>query len=330
MVKKIFSLLKLIIFNVLLIILLIEITFHLVPTAMPDFPQWNYTAHYYDYKRVLNNIDNVGHQKPAIFFLGDSFVRGAEVLRGKEWVALLQKKHRDYEMVNMGFGGSSQVEEWVLFEYYVIHSGAKVYAICLRVAENDILSENLRHEQIYQESGKKPFLNRLRKQMDNPKKFGEFRHFLHIHSCTYRLIKYVMKGTTQYLRNPEEIPSGLLKVGNIYTHKTLPIRTQTRLSSEKEEQHMRSIAVTREYLEKFLTFSRENQIPLIFLYLPTKKVVYEDDVAKMQNAVIRGELKGLRFLEGVAAVLVVEEGNIDNKKVFKFLTQMHQFKIDLT
>ena len=253
-----------------------EVGLAFFPTLMPDFPQWNYTAHYYEYEKVLEDIDQVGHDRPAMFFLGDSGVRGAEVQRGYEWISLLQEAIPQYEMVNMGFGGSSQVEQWVIFKHYVLSSKAKVNWVFLDVTEGDIDSENLAHREIFLEGGEAPFLSRLGRQFENNKRFGRYRRFLDRYSCFYRLMKYAMFGTSNYLEKPEDIVKEMIQTGETFVPKNIFLQPGETVEGASRQLSSKALTATYEYLDKFKNYAKGSGVKLGLIYFATKTDIYRD------------------------------------------------------
>lgn len=284
------------VFSLILFFVMIEIVFRVFPEVMPDFPQWNYSQHYRSYMDLLEDIDLVGKKKKAICFVGDSFVRGAEVKYGKDWVSLLQKDYSDYEMVNMGFGGSTQVEEWVLFKHYIFGSEAKISGIVLGIMESDILRENYVHQQIYIKSGHQPFVNRLNSQWSiEGKSFGRLRQLLDMYSCSYRLGKFALFGTSNYLDPLEGEHPGLVKIGHTYVPKNKPQAASVR--DESESRSDVSLSITKKYCDKFLDYTRERDIPFYIIYFPSKVEIYDEELARIFGVKSTRKFKGLSYIE---------------------------------
>jgi len=297
---------SLIVVNLLFLILFIEIAFHFSPTLMPDFPRWNYAMHYYDFQRqVLDRRDRLGHERPAIFLLGDSFTRGAEVPRGKEWIALLQKRFRGCALINMGLGGSSTLEETILFRHHILSSKAGISAVVLIFNRTDFF-DNSKHQRRLQKEGDRPFLDRLARQCTAGYPQNALANFISRFSCTYRLFPYLLS----LLSHGNALQKPAPESGTLYIAKpglwTGPLPSANTLTAQ-------DIALSITWIEELRDIAISHRVPFLLVYLPMKEETYE------------AELRHLQALPPSAVPF--EENRI---LLFRYLQRDHIPTIDLT
>lgn len=125
------------------------------------FPKKNYQASFKGYKKISVQSNSLGFRdaerknkkvKPRIMFIGDSFVWGYDVEQNERFTEKIQKKLKNYEIINCGVSGYGTDQEYLIFKKYF--STVDPDIVFLLFCDNDRIENTLNSRIIYY----KPYL----------------------------------------------------------------------------------------------------------------------------------------------------------------------------
>ena len=284
-------------FSALIVTLFIEAVLREFPSIMPYANKWNYIHHYAGLARVFRGLPAYNLKGSEIIAFGDSFTRGAEVSPGKNWAAILNNEF-GYNIFNLGVGGSSTVEQWVILKHFIFPKSVK--HILLAINTSDIVQNFpglVRHDN----NGDGPFVRRARKAAlldSGPHGWNDYDScqgngwYLRISCWNYRsYLAASLINVFRQLNQGEAFQKTVnIKASNLvfdpiskrYRQKNIEL---SEFASQDAwfEKNTDGIAATLLIIKKIKAHLDSKNISLEVVYLPIAKEIYYLDWAKELN-----------------------------------------------
>jgi hypothetical protein len=324
--KNLITNITLLLLTSLILLALLEVLLREFPRFMPYSNKSNYIHHYSGLARFFRGLPAYNLKDPEIIAIGDSFTRGAEVGPGKNWAAILNNEF-GYNIFNLGVGGSSTVEQWVILKNFIIPKSVKHVLLVINTSDIDQnFPDLIRHET----NGDGPFVRRARKTAlldsgphgwnvyDSCQKNGWYMH----KSCwNYRsyLVSSLYDVYRQFTLGESFQRTVNIKTSNLafdpiskrYRNKNINL-SEFASHAAWLKKNTDGIAVTLLIVKRIQDYLASKNISLEVAYLPIAKEIYYSDWAKKLN---------IKTSPDLSAGAVLKEHILELGLPFKDLTQ---------